>query len=80
MRHATFHYKVFKIELDGTLSNAEHLNEDELDTWLNDQYGKLVNIRVERSDGKWIHYTDNGEEFDVVERGQQSGFTSCINL
>jgi hypothetical protein len=63
-----YHYTVYKIEQNGKLSNKENLNDDELDTWMDKVYGKFVNIRVERSDGKKIEYTDDGRKFVVAKK------------
>ena len=40
-------YTVFKINLDNTLSNKEHLNDDELGAWMYDYaYNKFATIKV----------------------------------
>jgi len=57
-------FTVYKVELDGSLSHKEHLNADELDTWMSNIYGKFTTVKViEDNSKKEIIYTDNGREF-----------------
>ena len=57
-------YSAYKINLDGSLSNRENLNHDELDSWVDSVYGKFASIRVfvDNSDF-FVNYTDNGVEY-----------------
>jgi len=63
-------FSVYKIEQNGKKSNRENLGHDELDKWMNKVYGKFANVRVERDDGNWVEYTDNGTKFVVMKKGK----------
>lgn len=53
-------FTVYKVELNGDLSNKEHLNNDELDQWMYDC--KFANIKVVQDlTGKEVFYTHNGK-------------------
>ena len=64
-------YTVFKINLDNTLSNKEHLNDDELGAWMYDYaYNKSATIKVVQDfTNKFCIYTDNGKDFELIDRG-----------
>ncbi len=64
-----YHYTVYKIEQTGKLSNKEHLNDNELDKWMNKT--NFANIRVERNDGNWVEYTTDGKKFVVKKKGKK---------
>jgi hypothetical protein len=64
-----FHYTVCQIDVLGRLVNKEHLNHNELDVWMENIYGQYAKIRVERSDGKWVVYEDNGSNWEVIHKG-----------
>ena len=68
-----YHYTVYKIDLKGKKSNKENLNDNELDKWMDKVHGKFANIRVERSDGKTIDYTDDGTKFVIKKKGMKEG-------
>jgi len=59
--------------MNGKLSNKEHLNDNELDKWMDKVYGKFANVRVERNDGRWIEYTDDGKKFVVTKKSDKKG-------
>ena len=63
-----YHYTVYKIEMDGSLSNKEHLNADELDNWMLLAINYFATIKVVRSDGRFIIYDDNGDKWTIRER------------
>ena len=66
-------YTVYRIRLDGTLTNKEHLNNvDELNTWIADVYGRFANILiVSDRTSKTITMTDNGDWFEIVKGAEQ---------
>lgn len=55
-----------KINMNGTLSHTENLSFSELDGFMLSAYGKFANVRVTRNDGKFVSYTDNGQEWVKV--------------
>ncbi len=63
---SNFTFTASKINLDGSLSHTENLAFDELDEYMERTYGKFASIRVGRSDGKVVFYTDNGQEWVKV--------------
>jgi len=73
-----YHYTVYKIEQNGKLTNKEHLNDNELDKWMDKVYGKFVNIKVERNDGRWIEYTDDGKKFVIKKKSDKKGIKEDI--
>lgn len=59
-----FTFTAYKVELNGTLSNKEHLNFDELDSWMESKHGKFAIVAIVRDqDAKRVTYTDNGVKF-----------------
>lgn len=64
-----YHYTFYKVELDGRLTHKEHLNEDECIDFMNTIHGRFANVRLERSDGKYCLYTDDGEKWTNIGRG-----------
>lgn len=60
------HFSVFKVNLDGSLSNRENLSHNELDSYINSVYGKFATIKVIASNGREVVYTDNGECYAKV--------------
>lgn len=53
-------YKVFGEKL----SHKEHINNDELDAWMNNAYGVHATVKVVHDlSGKAITYTDDGQKF-----------------
>lgn len=57
-------YSAYKVNLNGSLSNRENINHDELDSWINSVYGKFASIRVFVDlSGVFVDYTDNGVEY-----------------
>jgi len=60
-------FTVFQIKVDGTKANKEHINKDEIDTWVADHYLKYATIQV-TSDltGVTKTYTDNGEWYEEI--------------
>lgn len=58
-------YTAFKLNIDGSLSHKEILNNlDELNAWLADVYGKFASIHiVQDQTGKTRTMTDNGTEW-----------------
>lgn len=60
------HFSVFKLNLDGSLSNRENLSHDELDSYIESVYGKFATIKVVASNGKAAVYTDDGERYAKV--------------
>jgi hypothetical protein len=65
-----YHYTVYKIEQNGKLSNKEHLNDNELDKWMEKVHDKFANIRVERNDGNWVEYTSSGSKYVIKKKGK----------
>lgn len=62
-----FTFTAYKVELNGTLSNKEHLNFDELDYWMESKHGKFATVSIVRDqDSKRVTYTDNGVKFVLV--------------
>ena len=60
-------FTVHNIKTDGTLSNKECLNNDELDQWLDDNYGRFANLQVVQDlTGKKIVLVDGGEYWEKV--------------
>ena len=62
---------VYKINLDGTLSHKEYMNNwDEVNTWLADKLGKFANVKVvsEKNSDDEMYFTDDG--FGWVEIGK----------
>lgn len=57
---------VYRINIEGTLSDKEHLNNDaELNNWLADKYGKFATvILVQDESQKSIILTDNGVYYE----------------
>lgn len=66
-----YNFTVYKMESNGKLSNRENLSHDELDPYMNKIYGKWPKIRVERSDGKWIIYDDDGTKWINIKTGKK---------
>ncbi len=63
-------FEVFKVNLDGSLSNKEHLNDvDEVNTWIANKYGKYATIKIIKDASKFILMTDTGRWFEEIERG-----------
>ena len=63
-------FEVFKVNLDGSLSNKEHLNDvDEVNTWIANKYGKYATIKIIKDSSKFILMTDTGRWFEEIERG-----------
>ena len=63
-------FEVFKVNLDGSLSNKEHLNDvDEVNTWIANKYGKYATIKIIKDGSKFILMTDTGRWFEEIERG-----------
>tara|TARA_Y100001938_G_scaffold146966_1_gene227083 strand:- start:1248 stop:1460 length:213 start_codon:yes stop_codon:yes gene_type:complete len=62
-------YTVYKVNLDDSLSHKEHLNRDEIITWLYETaYGKFVTIKVVNDlTGNAQILTDNGEDYERVK-------------
>ena len=59
-----FTFTVYKVEINGSLSNKEHLNHDELDSWMDAKYGKFATVLAVRDqDGTSVRYTDNGNSW-----------------
>jgi hypothetical protein len=54
--------------MDGSLSNKEHLNADELDDWMHSACKRFATVKVVRSDGRFIIYDDNGAKWTIRER------------
>lgn len=63
-----FHYTFHKVGLDGSLSNRAEINADELDVFMQTTARQFATVQIVRSDGKGIVYTDNGQEWEIVER------------
>ena len=64
----THTYTVYRLNLNGSLSHKEHLNNlDELNNWIATSYGRHATILL-KSDttGKEILMTDNGEWFEKI--------------
>ena len=62
-------FTAYQVSLNG-LTNKVHLNGDELDSWLESVYGKYATVKVVQDmTGKFVVYTDNGTEFDAIEKG-----------
>ena len=62
---------VYKLNLDGTLSHKEYMNNwDEVNTWLADKLGKFANVKVvsEKNSDDEMYFTDDG--FGWVEIGK----------
>lgn len=59
-------FSVFKVNLDGSLSNRENLSHEELDGYIASVYGKFATIKVVASSGKEVIYTDNGLSYEKV--------------
>lgn len=57
---AKYHYSVYKLGMDGKISNRENLNYDEVFEFMLDQLNKWASLRVVRSDGNAVDYTDKG--------------------
>lgn len=59
-------YTVNKINLDGSLSHKELMNNlDEVNAWLVEVYGKFASIQITQDQtGKVRRYTDNGMEWE----------------
>ena len=59
-------YIAYKINIDGTLSNKEHLNNNiELDAWLWRAYDNgvpTVRVQSDKTD-QFAIFTDNGEQY-----------------
>lgn len=69
-----YHYSVYKVGIDGKLSNRENLNHDELDDYMNGKAKKFNNIKVVRSDGKAVFYTRMGKNDSwVVQKKVNEG-------
>ncbi len=64
-------FTAYKINLDSSLSHKEHLNDDEIGSWVYDYaYGKYTTIKVVQDlTNKFCIYTDNGNDFELIERG-----------
>jgi hypothetical protein len=60
---------VYKVNLDGTLSHKEHMNNwDEVNTWLADKLGKFATVKIEsESSDKEITLTDNGWDWEEIK-------------
>ena len=60
---------VNKVNLDGSLSHKEYLNNvDELNTWLAEKYGKFVTVRIEsEKTGRIVTMTDDGTGWDTIQ-------------
>ena len=65
------HFTFFKKNLDGTLSHRENLNNNELDAFLIENYGRFANILIRRSCGAEVHYTDNGVQWEVTHKSRK---------
>lgn len=59
-------FSVFKVNLDGSLSNRENLGQNELDSYIASIYGKFATILVRASNGVEVTYTDNGSFYEKV--------------
>jgi len=59
-------YTAYKVNIDGTLSKKEHLNNhQEIDDWLWRSYDNgVATVRVQKdSTGQFAIFTDNGESY-----------------
>jgi len=64
-------FTVHNVNTNKTLSCKEHLNNDELDAWMVNAYGKFATVQVLQDlTGKVVVYTDNGDWWEVVSKGQ----------
>jgi hypothetical protein len=63
---------VYKVNIDSSLSHKENLDSlDELNTWIADKYGKFATIKIIAVSLKaYVIMTDNGKEFEKIERGE----------
>jgi hypothetical protein len=63
---------VYKVNIDSSLSHKENLNSlDELNTWVADKYGEFATIKIIAVALKrYVIMTDNGKEFEKIERGE----------
>jgi len=63
---------VYKVNIDSSLSHKENLDSlDELNTWIADKYGKFATIKIIAVSLKaYVILTDNGKEFEKIERGE----------
>ena len=64
MKHFTF----YKLNLDGTLTNKQHLNSEELDGFMEAAYGKFANVLVEDEKGNQCIYSDNGRQWELLTK------------
>ena len=60
------HFTAYQVKLDGSLTNRENLNFDELDGWMQDKLGKFATVRVDASNGVSKTYTDNGIGWNAI--------------
>lgn len=60
-------YTVFKLNLDGSLSHKEHMNNlDEVNAWMAEVYGKFASIQIVRDQtGGFRRFTDNGVAWEA---------------
>ena len=63
---------VYKVNIDSSLSHKENLDSlDELNTWIADKYGEFATIKIIAVSLKaYVILTDNGKEFEKIERGE----------
>jgi hypothetical protein len=61
-------YTVYKVELDETLSNKEHLdNIEEVNEWLGKVYGRFATVKIFNDQtGAFRLMTDNGDWWERV--------------
>jgi len=62
-------YTAFKLNLDGSLSHKELLNNvDELNEWLANVYGKFASVKVTQDQtGVERIFTDNGQNWEKLK-------------
>ena len=62
-------YTAYKVNLDGTLSHKEHLNDIvEVNDWLDKFYGQYVTVKIFSNRGSWRLLTDNGNEYEIIAK------------
>lgn len=60
-------FTVHAVQTNGMLTNKEHLNNDEIEQWFGEAYGKFATIQVvQDTTGKKVVYTDNGDWWEKV--------------